>query len=247
VQYFTASIERDKGKRANKCEVKLYNLNNLSLGWLEQSGLAIQVLAGENLPQQLFLGDIDPRGVETELTPTDRVTTIKAGDGRRNYRDATFVRSYPSSVLSDVILADILTSIGLPLGYRDPLLTSVLYPTGTAWATRAQAALDDVVGAMGGTWSIQDGAIEIVAIGSTVPDTAVLISAATGMRGSPKRTDRGVAVTSGLLPSVRPGRIVAIESLRVSGFYRVSRVRHDIDSRGLRWETTLEGELVGEL
>jgi hypothetical protein len=238
------SIERDKGKRANKAEVRLHDLSDTSLAWVEQSAdLSMQILAGDHYPQQVFLGDIDPRGVITELTAAGRITTIKAGDGRRNYRSALFVRSYPSATLSDLILADILTEVGLPLGYRDPLLISVLYPAGTAWATKAQVALDDVVTAMGGTWSIQDGAIEIISLGSTVPDTAVVISAATGMRGSPKRTDRGIEVVTHLAPSVRPGRIVYLESARLSGFYRVSRVRHAFDSRGLQWQSTIDGEL----
>jgi len=189
----------------------------------------------------VFFGDVDPRGVSTALG-VDRITTVRAGDGRRNYRDAVFVRSYPSATPSTVILLDILVAMGLPVGYQDPLLIPVLFPAGTAWTGRARDALDDVVGAMLGTWSIQDGAIQIIANGSSVPDTAVVISSTTGMRGSPKRTDRGVEVTTTLLPTVRPGRIVSIASLQISGFFRVAKVKHTFDSWGLQWETELLAE-----
>jgi len=242
--YIKFSVEKSKGKNPNKAKVELYNLSPASLQLLEMPNLVLRLFAGESVPSLLFQGDIGKRGIKTVITAPDQVTTIECGDARKATREASFTRSYPAGTPHTLILADLSATLalqGVVVGYVDPTLEPVTYAGGVTFCGKARTALDQLASDLGGEWSIQDGVLNLVSSGSPLPGAAVVISSLSGMRGSPERTNKGISVTTKLCPQIGCGKIVSVVSKLVTGFYRVTKVSHEGDSRGMSWDTKLEG------
>jgi hypothetical protein len=238
--FIEAEIEKTNASTPSKAEVKLHNLSIDSLLWLENPGLQIQVLAGEGVPSQLFLGDLDTKSVKTTISGVDQTTVINGQDGLRRIRNTTFSRSYPPGTSSNLILGDIIAAMGLPIGYQPPSLPVIVYQNGWAFAGRIKHALTQVLASVAAFWFVRDGAL-IIMFGGPVPGNAVLISPATGMIGSPERTDSGVSAKVLLNPAITPGSLFTIQSYYIAGSYRVAKAVHRLDSHGQVWETDVEG------
>lgn len=89
-------------------------------------------------------------------------------------------------------------------------------------------------------WSVQDGAVQVVAYGETLVGQAVLLSPSTGLLAVPIITDIGVRVRALLIPYVRPGSMLQVESDTVTGSFRTETVRLQGDTRGGPWELEAE-------
>jgi hypothetical protein len=240
--FITFDVEPHAGRTPSKGTVVLNNLNNDSVAYIESPNQVIQLLAGETVPNLLFQGDIHPRDSGTKWNGPTRVTTIKAADGRRIFRDTNFTGSYPPNTERDTILPDVIAAMGVKSGYI-VTLPPKQYPAGWVWAGRGARALDDLLGP-DATWSIQNGALQILLTGEPLPGNAVVISAATGMIGSPERTKNGANFRHRLDPRIRPGGPVRIESREFTGDCRVTKARHLGDSWGQRWETSGSAVLI---
>lgn len=235
--YIEADIERTIGRHPNKATIKLYNLSDESVRWCEQSGQVCQVLAGEELASQAFYGDITARNVITTWAGPTRVTTIRAADGRRVFRDQQFSASYPPATSRDQVLNDLIQAATVPLGFRAEL-DLVLYANGWAWAGRWRDAMTEIL-KPDAAWDIQDGALRIMRVGELEPGNALVINASTGMIGSPQRTNKGINLETKLVPALRPGVPIRVESREITGEYLVTKLNHKANSKGLVWKTVI--------
>ena len=89
-------------------------------------------------------------------------------------------------------------------------------------------------------WSVQDGAIQIVAYGATLIGEAVVLGPETGLLGVPAPTDFGCKFTALLIPRLRPGAAVVIRSDTLSGQFRLETAHLSGDTRADSW--TIECE-----
>ncbi len=89
-------------------------------------------------------------------------------------------------------------------------------------------------------WSVQDGALQAVGYGASLVGSATMLSSATGLLGIPEVTNFGVKVTALLIPTVRPGAMLKLQSATATGQYRVETVHLQGDTRGQGW--TVEAE-----
>lgn len=234
--FITFDVEVHTGRTPNKGTINLHNLKDDSVAFIESPDQVVQLLAGEGTPDLLFQGDIHPRDSGTAWEGGTRKTTIIAADGRRKFRDSNFSASYPPNTTRNTILPDVIAGLAVPSSYI-ATLPPKQYPAGWAWCGRAARALDDILGT-DATWSIQAGALQILLTGTPMPGNAVVISAATGMIGSPKRTKNGVDFRHRLDPRIRPGGPVRIESREFTGDCRATKARHAGDSWGQVWQTS---------
>lgn len=234
------SVEHESGREANKASVQLWNLSDASVGFIENLGGngVLLLLAGYGAPQLIFKGRLRPKEVRTEYSKPDKVTSLVARDGDFEFRAARFNAAYDGVTTAQEVLADVASSMALGL-YIDPELALPPSADGPFFMGSAREALDQVL-AGGASWSIQDGQLTILARGSKLPEQAVVLSPASGLIGSPEVTDEGLRVRSLLMPMIRPGRIVAIDSARHNGFYRVEKVTHSGASRGDNFFTDME-------
>ncbi len=236
--FIDATIKRGNGGTPNKATINISNISQGTLALLEQPGLVVQVLAGLDIPTPIFTGDIGSRGMISKITGPVRVTRIEAADGRRIYKRARFSRSYPAQTTRDVILPDLLASFAIPVGPLPPL-PPVSYPAGYAFGGNARAALTELLDG-DAIWSIQDGAMHLALAGQPMPGNALLITPATGMRGTPERTKRGLKVSIPVANQARINQPVVVQSAEVTGEYRAVSVEHRFDNRAGPWDTNLE-------
>lgn len=236
-------VQRKSGKSANNATVDLWNLSDASLAALEIPDLVLRVYAGTLVPGLVYQGEIDRRGVQTKLAVPDRVTSIESGDGKIALRESPVSISLPPGSSSAQVFPFIFAALGgrgIVPGYVDPTLIPTVYPNGFAFVGRARDALTEVVSDLGADWTIQDQVLSIYRLGTTPPGAAVVVNPLTGLRGSPTRTDKGVAFETTLTPALRPGSAVSLQSIRTTGFYRITDVTHSGASDGSEWSTKAE-------
>lgn len=233
------SVERSNRRPPNTCSISIYNLDQTSRSVCETANF-VQLFAGYGeVGSLIFQGDIARRGVTTERNGADLVTTIEGGDGELTYTESRFDRSYSPGTPNSLILTDILTQMGLGLapGVALPPLT---YGTGVTFYGWAADALEQICSDVGLSYSIQDGNVQILGEATTRADTAVLLSSATGLIGSPQQTDDGISVEALLNPSIIPGRVLLLQTPRISGFYKAGKTKHQGDNYNGPFSTSTE-------
>lgn len=239
--YTEFQVTQVRGSTPDKAQIKIWNLGELSLRQLETPPRqTVQLLAGEAVPAQFFLGDIARRGISTKQQGVDRITTIKAADGRTRFRESTLSVTYPPGTTIRRILVDIIGALQLGTGFitQDPRL-DVAFPGGWAYFGKAREALTELMDSVGVGWYIQSGLLYIVADTDVLPAQGILYNALSGLRGSPERTDKGVNLTVKLDPRAKPGRILVLDSTLMKGSFTIVKATHKGNTRGSVWESKL--------
>lgn len=108
---------------------------------------------------------------------------------------------------------------------------------GSALVGNGARRMTDLCRSAGLEWSIQDGALQFLQVGKAVEGAlAIEINANTGMVGSPSVDSSGaVSFSTLLIPGLNPGVLVNIDSLFVSGGYRLEKIRYAGETRGKAW------------
>lgn len=247
----TFEVKKSTGKDPNTADVRVFNLKDESRARMQGKGQKLILQAGyEGTVAQLFSGDstlIDHahKGPEWE-------TRILCGDGERAYRFARVSESFaPGTRVQDVI-AHLARSSGLDLGNaleRAAAIQGPLqqYAQGLTLHGRTAGALDQVLRSVGLTWSVQDGALQLLGPAETLPGQVVVVSADTGLVGSP---EQGTPDKKGgpqvlkfrvlLNPLLRPGARVLLRSRAHTGTFKLGAVVHRGDTRGTDWYTDVE-------
>src|SRR6185312_912213 len=71
-------------------------------------------------------------------------------------------------------------------------------------------------------WSIQEGQLQVTSLGQPLDGQAILVSAASGMVETPTVDTKGVlSCTTFMIPGIRPGVKIAVDSESISGGFRV--------------------------
>ena len=158
----------------------------------------------------------------------DIVTTIIAGDGDLDYRNATVNRTFPAgSSYSEIVeyIRSRMPNIGrgnldgvAKMGSVDKAYTL------TGWAVKY---LDEIARKFDTRWSIQNGLMEIIDNDSSINRSVPIITPNTGLIGIPVVTEHGVNFTSLLIPAIRPNTFVELES----------RTRDNSDEKALKTES----------
>lgn len=97
-------------------------------------------------------------------------------------------------------------------------------------------------------WSVQDGVFQLVSFGRTLVGESVLLSPTTGLIGVPSKTeDGGVHFASLLIPQLRPGVLVTLDSEAVEGSFRCEDVRFLGDTHGENWTAECEARALSQV
>lgn len=237
--YIKGKVRRSVGSTPNKASVDIYNLSPASLQFLETPGMVLQVRAGITIAGTIFYGDVPKSGVKTKIVHPNQVTTITAKDGKRVFQEAYFAASYPAGTTRTQILTDALAANAVPRGFVGALPERV-YQASVAFADPLHDVLDELYEGEPAEWSLQGGAFTLLPDALPTPGNAVVISAKTGMIGSPERTDKGVKVTTSQMGAVGPGKPFLIQSRLINGDYKAGIVEDEFDTE-LLWQSKLTG------
>lgn len=192
-----------------------------------------------------FLRYIAPEKVEG----ADIVTEISSGDGEETKGKRVKV-SMPSKVPPDQVLRAIVGALGVGEGnvndavriLRQRGLTS-LHGQGAVVVGPAARAMSEFCESAGLEWSVQDGAVQILEAGKGLTTSAILLSADSGLYGSPTVDSKGILTAQcALIPGLVPGRTVQVESIGVKGAYVVSEIHYAGDTHGEDWGAEIKGK-----
>lgn len=106
----------------------------------------------------------------------------------------------------------------------------------------------DVLDSLGRTyrfdWSVQDGALQVVSYGRALTGEAVSLSPSSGLLGDPTPTEAGVKLVALLIPRIRPGAVLDLDSRAVKGKFRAEHVAFVGDTHSDTWTTEVEARAL---
>jgi len=246
----------------NLAKISLYNLSKKTLALLQTKFTRIVLNAGylDNV-SLIFKGDI--RNIFQSQQGVDSIATIYAADGEKDWQNATFNKTFTANVTISEQINEVLatfkeTTIGVIEGV--PQISENL--RGQTLSGSSKDILDNFANEYGFNWNIQDGEVTITPVDQPLTGTeAVLITAMTGMVGSPTLTEIGADVTTLLNPRLLPNAAFKIESIdtdvqlgnlyfrdiektTAAGLYKVQEVTFKGNSREGDWVSSVKGRVI---
>lgn len=257
------SIEKHLKAQPNSAELTITNLSTASRDALVRGATKIRFLAGyDGNPGLLFVGDV--RFVSNEREGTDWHTKLQVADGARAYADARVNRAYAKGTPLATIVADFAKAFGVSLPSEIAALPDFKsrLVTGEAVSGYAADELSRFLARYGFEWSFQNERLQILRFGDPKAGTVRLLSQDDGLIGAPTITPPKItappkagskakapkvpklSVRHLLYPEIMPGEKLDIQSRSINGTFRADVVKHEGDTFGDDWTTTVEGTEV---
>lgn len=263
-------IEKSLKDEPNKCELHVFNMTEDMRAEIEElvpvtkavSGLvkkkvkvAARKQATKGIPCRieagygddlslLWLGDL--RTAHSVRQGSDWVTIIESGDGEKAWQNARVNVSYGPKTPTDTALRAFARALGVGEGNIAATVAKLraggkIIPQGTVFSGPAAQQMSDFCRSADLEWSIQDGAIQILDRGVALAQSAVKVSASTGMLDSPSVDIDGLVTVKMLMtPDIRPGRLIVLDSDRVKGGYKIEKATWQGDSAANDWTIQIE-------
>jgi len=246
----------------NLCKLVIYNPNEDTLSALQKKFTKIVLNAGyEGDVRLLFKGEV--RNVFQTRAGVDSIITVYAGDGERDWQNATFNKTFTENVTISAAIEDVLKSFKeVTIGVVNGLPQVADKLRGQTLSGSSKDILDGFADEYGFNWNIQDGEVIITPVESPLEaDEAVLVNSATGMLGSPTVTEIGADVRTLLNPRLLPNKAFKIESITgdvqlgnlffrnvkrttAEGTYKIQEVTFKGDSREGEWTSSVKGRII---
>ena len=227
-------VQRTADQTQTTGHVKLYNLADARAKRIQDRGGPIVIEAG--YPETIatvFDGQVER--VQRARDGHAHVTDIKLGDQvrQKDKLGGVTTRSYDGPVPVRQIVMDLAADIKLPLGPLDAIPADAT-ETNWYWANQSVAGLNTVLRGVQCTWYEQDGVIRINTAGMKQSDAPTLnISPRNGLIAVPIETDEGAEIRTFLDPRIVLGAQINLESMTLSGSWKVVSLRHYGDN----WES----------
>lgn len=241
-------VEKSLSDKPNKATVKIYNLAINNRSQVEKTNNAVVIKAGYGQEiDNIFSGDVSK--AFTEQDKTDFITTIESGDGEIAYKTSVIEKSYSKGTDLKSVFSDLINQTGLQIGDISGVVNEKLL-SGLSLSGSVRDQISILSERQNSEWSIQDGAVQIISKGTATKESAILISATTGMIGIPKKRfekdtsgkdkELGIEVTSLLNGKIKPGRLIRVESKLISGDFKVQKVIHEGDNYAQEYYSKIE-------
>ena len=238
------SVTKSRKRSSNKAEITLYNIAPTSIGVLESPGCEVRLVAGYAEASGLvFEGQIAKRGVTISPERPQLKVKIEAGDGESALaRVSAGISLDVGARYRDAIRA-CCTDMGIATGNLEDIPgIDRQFAGGFVGVGPTRDILTGLMRDLGCEYSVQNGALQGLAPRAARRETAVLLSATSGLIGSPSKSKDGIEAKSLLQPRILPGSLIQIESIQVNGIYVASEVTHAGSTRGGDWATNIKGK-----
>jgi len=257
-------IDKDLTQQTNKSSIKIYNLADASCEKLEVADMVCELQVGyaEDIGlRRIFLGQVTYSTTRNE--GPNRSTELELSDGQASIRDTVVSLGYAAGVSAKAVVNDVAAQMGVTTQIA-PDMEFATYPAGFSFLGKGKDCLSKILDASGATWSIQNGSLQVVMAGGSTGVQALVFSASSGLIGSPerivkavtrpdeeakkkrkvkkdkKRKKAGWKIKTLLAPTVNPGDLVKVESVPITGWFRVESLKHKGDTHGKEWYSEME-------
>lgn len=221
-------VKYTRSSKPNTAKITVYNPSPDSVALLSKEDAVVILLAGYDVPLQIFRGNPIDSGVYMERNGPDRILTIELQDGGRQWADDFVSTSFASQKTSGEVFETLKTAIGLPGGVAD-IDTDIKMVSGLVLHGSATEMMDDLMASQDAEWFIRDGVIQAIPKGGSTGETAVVFSSVSkNLIGAPVKTKDGVKVTALISPSLRPAKPFRVISNELNGDY----IADDVEFRG---------------
>jgi hypothetical protein len=238
------TVKRTLKTQANTVDLRLYNLtaaHRAELSALPQA--TVQIDAGYvGQSSTIFLGDL--RTHNTVREGTELVTQLSAGDGEKLMQTKRISQSFRKGSKTIDIVKALAAALGVDPGNLAQASAKLLpfgdmFSMGTVCSGSAAREMTRVLKAVGFTWSIQNGKLQILSIKDVVAGSALLLTSQSGLLDSPTIDKDGfLNCRSLMIPDVFPGRLLVLVSESLSGNFRIEETSHSGDFKGSNWDIT---------
>jgi len=223
-------VKMSLGRTPNSATIKVYNLSTDSITLAQEPDTVVRVLAGYDAPRLLFQGNPVTGGVDLAHEGPDRILTVEAKDGGREFKRARLNVSFATGTPVREVVETAARAMNLATGTIQ-IPDDLTLDQGVTLAGPARDLLDRVALAANADWSIQDGVLQILDRDKNTAAEAVLFSADTGnLVGSPKPKDNGIEIKGLLETSIRPGGTFGVQSRDYGGLYKARDVEFEGDT-----------------
>ena len=260
------TVEKSLVGYPNKAQMQVYNLSQTSREQIEQEGARVELYAGyENgdVPL-LFSGNIinvihkkiGPDWI-SEIYALDSATALNTATINTTIPEGSTARDYYNTLIDNVegITQGLTEGLTRCLNNRESLLRKAIR------CGSIKKFLQELAEQCGFEYSVNEGVIETTEKGKPLTDIPpFIINQKSGMVGSPERTDVGVTVKNLLLPNLKLGRRIKIQSIteqlnvgnlyfrkvseiRNPGVYRIDKLIHTGDTHDNPWYTEITGRI----
>lgn len=227
-------IVKDNGQR-------LYSVITVSVGW-------------QNFPRyEIYKGQI--MGTFTQKQGTDVKTTIVALSGLGEITGSVVSKTFAETVSLGSALEHLASAMGLGISRISPSVSAQKIGfKGISFGGKVETWLNKLANEYGFSWAVLDGQLQIQAdgenFGQHYPANAAKISAKTGtlyslqpMLTGPMQLQTGVEINALLVPNVRPGDMIPVESeINPQGqiWYEVHNITYGGDTGGSEWNMIIQ-------
>lgn len=248
---FTFTVKKDLKGKPNTADIKVWNLSEPHRNALEQMAAAtVQLEAGyAGGTSVIFLGDLMTSS-PSQYEGADIVSVVSSADGGKKHRSARIHVAHRKGATTRTILQSLVTALGVMPGNSAKSIAAIqasgvgdLFTLGTVLSGSAAQEMTRICRAVGWTWSIQNGALQMLQIGASLAGTAISVNQSTGMIGSPSIDKDGFLTCKSLIvPDVFPGRLMVLTSQRISGQFKIVETTHTGDRKGQSWYVEIKAK-----
>jgi hypothetical protein len=251
------SVAKDLSSTANDGFVEIWNLNeghrNAVGRELKDVELEVGYMPPEGGSNVGLIAVAQIRDVVHRIEKPDIITRIEFGEGDKAFRRATISKTWPANTRVETILEDIAAELEaqgirrgewvLPEGLQDEIRARPVSVHGDA-----RREIDILGRSHRFYFNVQNGVHEIIPADGFIDGTVVLESGS-GLIDVPSITDNGCTFSCMMLPDLRPGRKVQINSktlqMNAAGSqYRVSQATYTGDNKSGDFRIDGTGEAI---
>lgn len=241
---FTFNITKTTDPTPNTAEIAVYNLSASNRGLLTKKNVPVVLTAGyRGNTSVIFSGELHT-SFSTQQG-TDWVTVFQSSDGGEKFKSARINVGLKGPVTLKQAIKAAADALGVKPGNIDtknPVRSIKEFVQGIVLSGKAEKQLAKLIRSAGFEWSIQDGALQVIAPDEFVDGPEQLsLEVGTGLIGSPEAGEDGVVKVKALLqPGLSPGRRIRVISRQISGFFKIEKNVTTGDTWGDAWHADLE-------
>lgn len=245
-------VTKSTKPQPNTCEVQIWNLSAEHRAQLATpKALPMRLEAGYKEGMAIiYLGEV--RSLVSMVEGSDIITKFSTGDSEKEMQNARLNVPIGAGAGPDQVMQLLVQGLGVSPGNVQQAVAKLrargsaeVYGKRGVISNHVAQELTDLCRSAGLEWSVQDGKMQILDLNKPLDGQAFVLSADTGLVGSPTVDMKGIVeATCFLMPLLNPGRMVMFDAVNLKGGYKVIHVEYTGDSKGNDWYAKITGKKV---